>query len=80
MWEKRRGFTSHARVLAAVEPVSQWTIPEKNGGNREGGGLRTNFFENPLGFLGFCFNPANSKQNKASPKEIPQNCYTPQKF
>ena len=30
MWEKRRGFTSHARVLAAIEPVSQWTIPDKN--------------------------------------------------
>ena len=44
-----------------------------NGG---GGRLRTNFFENPLGFLGFCFNPRNSEQNKASPKEISHNCVT----
>ena len=41
------------------------------------GGLRTNFVENPLEFLGFCFTPGISKQYKASPAEIPQNCVTP---
>ena len=40
-------------------------------------GLRTNFFENLLEFLGFSFTPGNSKQDKASPIEIPQNCVTP---
>ena len=45
------------------------------------GELRTYFFEKPLKFLGFLFNPGNSTQNKASPLETPQNCVLhPQKF
>ena len=80
MWEKRRGFTSpplpYARVLPLpIEPVSQWTIPEKN--KQGGGGLRANLFETPLEILDFSFTPENSKQNKASPVAIPQNCVTP---
>ena len=39
--------------------------------NWEKGELRTNLFENLLEFLGFSFNPWNSKQNKASSVEIP---------
>ena len=36
MWEKRTGFTPHAEVLPPIEPVSHWTIPEKDqtGGRR----------------------------------------------
>ena len=75
MWEKRRVLPPCRGCSPPIEPVSQWTIPEKN--QTGGGGLRTNFFENPLEFLGFCFNHGNSKQNKASPVEIPQNCVTP---
>ena len=62
MWEKR-GFTSHAGVLHPNEPVSQWIIPEKKA-NRvrgRGWGVRTE----------------NSKENKPSPLETPQNCITP---
>ena len=50
------------------------------------GRLRTYFFEPPppcqagctapLEFLGFYFTPGNSRQNKASPLETPQNCVT----
>ena len=37
MWEKRRGFTPNGGMLPPVEPVSQWTIPEKKQtGGREG--------------------------------------------
>ena len=79
MREKRRGFTPHTGVFPPIEPVSQWTIAEKKT-NRGEGGLRTNFFENPLEFLGFSFTAGNSKQSKASPVEIPQNCVNPQKF
>ena len=78
MWEKR-GFTSHAGVLHPNEPVSQWIIPEKKA-NRvrgRGWGVRTYFFEIPLGVLGFCFTHENSKENKPSPLETPQNCITP---
>ena len=78
MLEKRRGFTPHAGVFPPIEPVSQWTIAEKK--NRGEGGLRTNVFENPLEFLGFSFTAGDSKQNKASPVEIPQNCVTPTKI
>ena len=50
---------------------TQWAIPEKS----LTGGLRTYFFEKPPGiFHFFYFNPGNSKQNKASSLEIPQNC------
>ena len=36
----------------------------------------TYFFENPWSFQLFYFAPGNSKQNKASPLQTPQNCYT----
>ena len=39
-----------------------WAIPEK---------------KISLGFLGFYFTPGNSRQNKASTLETPQNCVTP---
>ena len=39
MWEKRRGSTFHAGVLPPIEPVSQWTIPEKKTKWGGGGGL-----------------------------------------
>ena len=72
MWE----WAPHAGVHPPIEPVSQWTIPEKN--KKEGRRwLRTYFFENPLEFLGFCFTPENSKQNKASHLEAPQNSFKP---
>ena len=74
IWEKRV-FTPYAGVLPPIEPVFLWTIPEKKQTGRRG--LRTNFFENLLEFLGFSFTPGNSKQDKASPIEIPQNCVTP---
>ena len=76
MWE-RGGVLS---LMQGCSPLlSQYhNVFHKKKQKGEGGGgrLRTNFFENPLGFLGFCFNPGNSKQNKASPKEISQNCAT----
>ena len=63
MWDKK-DFTlpppPHAGVLPPIEPVSQWTVPRKNQtgwGGVGGRGLRTYFFENPLGFLDFCFIP-----------------------
>ena len=41
------------------------------------GGLRINFFEPPPPpefFIFFFFTPGNSRQNKAQPLDIPQNC------
>ena len=32
------------------------------------------FFENPLEFFIFIFTPGNSRQKKAQPLDIPQNC------
>ena len=73
--ERRGGvLISHAGVPPSTEPVSQRTIPEKN--LTKGGGLRTDFFEKPLKVLGFSFTLGNSKQNKASTVETPQNCVT----
>ena len=77
---EEEGFYPHAGVLPPIEPVSQWTFQRKT--KQQGGWLRTNLFENPLEFFGFFFTPGNSKENKASPAEIPENCvsYTPHKF
>ena len=74
MGEEEGFYFPHAVVFHPIEPLSQWTIPEKKQTGE--GGSRKNFFENPLEFLGFSFTPENSKQNKTSPVETPQNCVT----
>ena len=38
------------------------------------GRLRTYFLETPWIFSFFYFNPGSSRQNKAPPLDIPQNC------
>ena len=59
---EKKGFRApphlKAGVLPPIEPVSQWTIPQKKT-NRVGGGgrVRTYFFEKHLEFLGLCFTP-----------------------
>ena len=46
--------------------------------NPKRSGLRINCFEKNPGFLQVChFNFGNSRQNKASPLDIQQNCVTP---
>ena len=71
MWEKSRGFYLHAGVLSPYWASITMDYCRKNQT------LRTNFYENPLEFLGFGFTPGNSKQIKATPVKIPQNCVTP---
>ena len=57
-----------------IEPVSQWAIPENT---KQGGEVvEDKLLKTPWELLGFSFTPGNSKQNKASPVEIPQNCVT----
>ena len=63
MWE----WAPHAGVHPPIEPVSQWTIPEKN---QKGGAQVVE------GIL-FCFTSENFEQNKASVLETLQNCVTP---
>ena len=50
--------------------VTKWAIPEKI----ETGELRIYFFETPGTFHFFYFTSGNSRQNKAQPLDIPQNC------
>ena len=38
MWDKRGFTTPHAGVLPPIEPVSQWTIPQKKKNRVEVGG------------------------------------------
>ena len=50
-----------------------WAIPEKI----QTGVLRTQFLEKDLWNFQIChFTVGNSRQNEASPLEIPQNCVT----
>ena len=57
--------------------IHYWLFQKKNRKGEGGGGrgLRPYFFlENPLEFFSFHFTSVNSRENKAPPLEIPQNC------
>ena len=65
---KKGYFYSHESIII----YHYWAIPEKT---QTGGGLRIYFFEKPpWNFSLFYFTPGNSRQNKAQPQDIPQNC------
>ena len=66
-------------VSLPIEPVSQWTIPEKKTGRR--GGLTTYSFKKTLCFLAILLYPWKFLTNQAfSPRNPTRFCYTPQKF
>ena len=48
--QEKRGFIPQAGVLHPIDPVSQWTVPEKKKHGGGGGGWGKTFFENSLNF------------------------------
>ena len=82
MWEKRRGFTPHEDVPPSpppIEPVSQWTIAEKN--KRGKGEIENKDFWKPLGILRFLLYPWKFQTKQGFTLiNFTKLCYTPQKF
>ena len=61
-------FFDHVHQPKSIE---KWAIPEKI---QTGGIKDIIFWKNPWNFSFFYFIPGNSRQNKAQPLDIPQNC------